>query len=164
MSMIQILKIKTTVHRLLLIIVIFFILNYSVSGDEFLPKGKLIERVNTYYDYERKKDWTQAYLFRIPAFRAVVPLNTYKRIMSRDSQNWQLLQTKILDIKVMGKTAQVKISFIDKYPEGYLPKSARSDSINITENTLWEKIEGIWHVRNPGGRSYFTLNVDLVPK
>ena len=151
--------------KILILSCMFFLIHSALIAQIGNPVSHALEeQIKNYYEYEKKKDWDNTYLYRTPLFRKSVPLKTYKGIMSKDSNGWELLDIQIKSIVMEDHLATVKIDFTEKFPkEGFfLPKFLKAKTIAVAEVTLWEQINGKWYVRNPGGRNHLSLNVDLV--
>lgn len=123
----------------------------DIKKNEFVT---LKENIVNYYNLEIRNDWEQTYLYRTKKFRDTVSKETYKRIMARDAEGWNLLKFKIIEMRKRDSVVEVKVNFIERTPQGII--------LEVNENTGWTKIDSGWFCQDCGSRTHFSLNAPLV--
>jgi|SRR5579864_1965761 len=142
------------------------VLGVSADNDVVVPKkfSDLGARVNEYYRLEQEKKWGQTWEFRVPLYRGSVPKDTYIRDMEKDAHGWQLKSFRILKISEDGPCVLLSLAFIEIPPKGYYRAQGLPDisELSVTDDSRWERIDGVWQAWETGSRAHMTLNSAIV--
>lgn len=147
------------IHRYYFLVFIFLIIFGCRSGKNFSEgenriSQSLKERITAYYELEKNEDWERTYRYRPEYFQDSVPIETYCKYMREDNNGWNLLKFKIIDSINKISVAMVKIAFTER--------SNSFGTIDIIEDTKWEKVNDEWFCIDCGVRTHLTMNTALV--
>jgi hypothetical protein len=167
------------VIRLFLICTLFFVLVGCQANTTELkqsnpiinanPKNnseanKLIKTINEYYNLEKNELWDKAYDHRTPLFRQTEMKDSYIKQMSKDNEGWRLVRFEIVGLNIENNRADAKIKFTEESPRAINFLGLKINEANITceEDTKWIKYGDTWFSLDPGSRTHFALNTELV--
>ena len=115
----------------------------------------LDERVISYFRLEQQKKWDEAWSFRVPLFQQTVPKDIYVRQQTKDNAGWELMSYTVRHVSEDGPCVILEITFVENAPKDHFQ---RLGSFVITEDSLWERIDGNWRAWNTASRMHLSLN------
>ena len=135
----------------------------SVNLEEFPELQKQVEK---YYAYEKEGEWEKAYLIRTPNYRSTVSLQFYLKTMKKDNEGWGLLNYDIIQSRKIGDNKiKLKIKFLENMAPDFAGRlGAKTDNgtFDVTQDTIWKFIDGVWYCVESGSRMHLSLNSGIV--
>lgn len=134
-----------------LLLSIFFICSCQENPAE-QENQELLTAIDEYYNAEINKDWDKTYSLRPDSYKNNVSLETYRLIMTRDSENWQFISYKIDSIDINGDIVDVLITFKEKH---------LNTTYRTQDDTKWIYIDDMWYALDAATRGHLTFNTSL---
>jgi hypothetical protein len=129
-------------------------------------EAELIASVKTYYDAEKTKDWKKCFSMRNAEFRYSTDPLDYEKTMSTQTEGWELVDYKVLDVSINKGSASVQIDFEELSPEGFAPKEISGGQSRIARfkhETKWVRQGNVWFVVDAGTRAHISYNAAIAP-
>lgn len=149
----------------------------AFSGLERITDQRLRDGVERYYVAEAAKRWEGTYALRRLKFYSVVLFPTYQRIMSEDTEGWNLVELEILGsregvirLSEMSnpEVTFVRIEFTETLQKGHnrFPRLAESRvsedrTFVAVEETAWLVENGKVKCLHCGTRGHIFLNIPM---